>query len=418
MTYVRSRAIAPHPRVTADPVPPPSPDEAAALAASLLAWYDVHRRHLPWREAPGTPSDPYRVWVSEAMLQQVRVETVARHYDRFLARWPTAAALARAELEDVLRAWSGLGRYARAHNLHAAAQLLAERHGGVVPGDEAGLRGLPGIGPYTAAAVRAIAFGQPVMPVDGNVERVLSRLFGLAWTPGESASARRAMLHRLAQALAPADRPGCFAQAVMDLGATVCIPPRGKPRCDACPWRGACAAHAAGTAESLPLGPPRPAVATRPRYGAAFLAVRPRDGAVLLRRRPPGGPLAGTLDLPGTPWRTGRPWRAAEAVAQPGAAPFAAPWRLLRGRVRHALSSYRVELAVLAPAPDPANARAPGGVPEGVPGGVPGAAPAGVWVPREALEGEALSVLARKLVRHALDAADRAGSRRGERPRR
>ena len=218
---------------TADALPLPSPEAAAALATSLLAWYDVHRRHLPWREAPGAASDPYRVWVSEAMLQQVRVETVARHYDRFLARWPTAEALARAELDDVLRAWSGLGRYARAHNLHAAARLLAERHGGGVPGDEAALRDLPGVGPYTAAAVRAIAFGHPVMPVDGNVERVLSRLFGLAWTPGEGASARRAALHRLAQALAPDHRPGCFAQAVMDLGATICTPK--KPACVLCP---------------------------------------------------------------------------------------------------------------------------------------------------------------------------------------
>ena len=229
----------------------PAPD---ALGPRLLAWYDRHRRDLPWRMAPGVRSDPYRVWVSEVMLQQVRVETVSRHYTPFLERWPTVEALAAAPVEQVLRGWSGLGRYARAHNLHACARLVVERHGGRFPEDEAALRALPGVGPYTAAAIRAIAFGRggALPPVDGNVERVAARLFALGWETGTPATRRRAELRRLAAFLAPDARPGDHAQAIMDLGATVCVPRR--PRCCACPVQDVCASKALGVADTLVLG--------------------------------------------------------------------------------------------------------------------------------------------------------------------
>jgi A/G-specific adenine glycosylase len=363
-----------------------TPAPPGALAARLLAWYDRHRRHLPWRMAPGTLSDPYRVWVSEVMLQQVRVETVARHYAPFLERWPTVEALAAAPLEEVLRGWSGLGRYARAHNLHACARLLVERHEGRLPEDEAALRALPGVGPYTAAAIRAIAFGRgdALPPVDGNVERVVARLFALGWEPGTPDTRRRAELRRFAASLAPDGRPGDHAQAIMDLGATVCVPRR--PRCGACPVQDACAARALGVADTLVLGPKR---APRPkRYATAFWVSRPEDGAVLLRRRPMKGPLGGTLEPPSTEWRARRAWRAAEAISA-GALPFAADWRRLPGRVRHALSSYEVEFAVMAAADVPRALDTMDGA---------------VWVGREYLEGEALSSLARKLVRHAMAA--------------
>lgn len=364
---------------------------AGALAARLLAWYDLHRRHLPWRMPPGVRSDPYLVWVSEVMLQQVRVETVTRYYDPFVERWPTVEALAAAPLEEVLRAWSGLGRYARAHNLHASARSVVERHGGRLPDDEAALRALPGIGPYTAAAILAIGFDRAgaAAPVDGNIERVVARLFALGWQPGAPAARRRVELRRLAATLAPETRPGDHAQALMDLGATVCIP-NGRPRCGLCPVEDACAARASGVAETLALGPKR---SPRPkRFAVAFWVSRPTDGAVLLRRRPAKGLLGGTLEPPSTEWRPRRAWRMAEAVAA-GAAPVAAGWRKLPGRVLHALSDFEVEFAVM--------------VADGLPS-LPGAGEGGaVWVRPEALESEALSSLSRKLVRHALAAPNR-----------
>ncbi len=383
-----------HPRSALASRFPSAPAAPDPLAPRLLAWYDRHRRHLPWRMPSGVRSDPYRVWVSEVMLQQVRVETVTRHYGPFLDRWPTVEALAAAPVEEVLRGWSGLGRYARAHNLHRCARLLVERHNGRLPEDEEALRALPGVGPYTAA-IRAIAFGQgdALPPVDGNVERVVARLFALGWEPGTPAARRRAELRRLAASLAPAGRPGDHAQAIMDLGATVCTPRR--PRCGLCPVGDACASRALGLADTLVLNPKR---APQPkRFAAAFWVSRPEDGAVLLRRRPLKGPLGGTLEPPSTEWRPRRAWRASEAVAA-GAAPFAADWRRLPGRVRHALSSYEVEFAVMAVGD---GARAPD---TGENGGA-------VWVRREDLEGEALSSLARKLVRHAM-AATRAGATR------
>ena len=213
---------------------------------ALLAWYDRHRRTLPWRARQGERADPYRVWLSEIMLQQTTVRAVAPYYARFLARWPDVRALAAAPLDDVLKAWAGLGYYARARNLHACARAVVERHGGSVPGDEAALRALPGIGDYTAAAIAAIAFDLPASPVDGNIERVVARLFAVE----EPLPGAKPRLRQLARAMTPQRRAGDFAQAMMDLGATICSPK--KPACALCPWNESCVGFARGDAETFP----------------------------------------------------------------------------------------------------------------------------------------------------------------------
>src|SRR5438876_5375270 len=263
-------------------------------SAVLLAWYDRHRRNLPWRAPPGMPPDPYRVWLSEIMLQQTTVATVGPYFDRFVARWPDVSALAGATLDEVLPHWQGLGYYARARNLHACARAVADRHGGQFPGEPAALRALPGIGGYTAAAIAAIAFDHRAAAIDGNVERVVTRLFAVC----QPLPAAKPRLRELAAALVPETRAGDFAQALMDLGATICTPRR--PRCVLCPWRACCAAAASGLADDLPARVEKP---ERPlRYGVAFWLTRP-DGAVLLRRRPEKGLLGGMIEIPSTPWR-------------------------------------------------------------------------------------------------------------------
>jgi A/G-specific adenine glycosylase len=319
------------------PLDSPVPETPAAgrrIGRHLLAWYDRHRRRLPWRAEPGATPDPYRVWLSEIMLQQTTVATVGPYFETFLARWPTVEALAAAPLDDILHAWQGLGYYARARNLHACARAVAERFGGRFPADEMALRNLPGVGPYTAAAVAAIAFDRPTTPVDGNVERVVARLFTVtAPLPGAKKE-----LGRLARALTPTDRPGDHAQAMMDLGATVCTPR--APACPRCPLEADCAARRAGTPADFPRRAPRPERPTR--YGVAFVAIDPA-GAVLFRRRPDGGLLGGLMEVPTTDFRP-RPWRDDEAAA---VAPFAARWRRLPGPVRHGFTHFRLELSIL-----------------------------------------------------------------------
>jgi len=304
-------------------------------AADLLAWYDRHRRRLPWRAPPGGTADPYRVWLSEIMLQQTTVGTVGPYYERFLARFPDVAALAAAPEEAVLRAWAGLGYYARARNLLACARAVAARGG--FPRDVEGLRALPGIGAYTAAAVAAIAFGVPVVPVDGNVERVATRIFAIAEPlPGAKATIAAAAA-RLGADPAARARPADFAQALFDLGAGVCTPT--SPACVLCPWRTGCAGRRQGIAADLPRRAERPA---RPlRYGAHFWLTDGRR--VLLRRRPPRGLLGGMTELPGTPWRAER-WSPAEALAH---APMVADWRAA-GEVRHGFTHFRLHIAVFA----------------------------------------------------------------------
>src|SRR5690348_15353838 len=315
---------------------------AADLSASLLAWYDRHRRVLPWRALPGKAIDPYRVWLSEIMLQQTTVAAVGPYYARFLARWPTVETLARAELDDVLHAWQGLGYYARARNLHACAHVVVAR--GSFPDTEAGLRELPGIGAYTAAAIAAIAFGRRAAAVDGNAERVLARLHAVR-TPLPAAKPR---LREYAMALVPTDRAGDFAQALMDLGATICAPK--QPRCGLCPWQTGCRAHAQGMAEKLPRRVAKPAKPRR--HGVAFWAVN-ESGAVLLRRRPPKGLLGGMMEVPSTEWRA-KPWDDHEATK---AAPLKARWRRLPGTVAHGFTHFDLELVILAATAKGATAR-------------------------------------------------------------
>src|SRR5271163_2673723 len=221
------------------PVSSPQPTE-------LLAWYDRHRRKLPWRAPPGRRAAPYRVWLSEIMLQQTTVKAVVPYYARFLARWPDLNALAAAPLDDILKAWAGLGYYARARNLHACARSVVARHGGELPAREAALRELPGIGAYTSAALAAIAFDQPATPVDGNIERVIARLYAIEAT----LPAAKPEIAVLARALTPPRRAGDFAQAMMDLGATICTPK--NPACALCPWNQNCAARRSGAAETYP----------------------------------------------------------------------------------------------------------------------------------------------------------------------
>jgi A/G-specific adenine glycosylase len=337
--------------------------------AALLAWYDRHRRALPWRSPPGEAADPYCVWLSEIMLQQTTVVTVAPYFDRFVARWPDIRALAAASLDEVLHEWQGLGYYARARNLHGCARAVIERHGGRLPEHPEQLRALPGIGEYTAAAIAAIAFDHRSAAVDGNVERVVARLFAV----DQPLLQAKPKLRALATALVPERRAGDFAQALMDLGATLCTPRR--PRCILCPWRAECAAAAAGIADDLPV---RLAKAERPlRYGVVFWLCRD-DGAVLLRRRPEKGLLGGMIELPSTPWRE-RPWRESEALET---APAVTAWTVLPGTVQHGFTHFRLELALMA--------------------GRTAAPPEGMWARPEEFKNYAFPTLTKKLVNYAL----------------
>ncbi|MGF1550443.1 MAG: A/G-specific adenine glycosylase [Sphingomonadaceae bacterium] len=293
---------------------------------ALLRWYAVDKRRLPWRAGPGERPDPYRVWLSEIMLQQTTVAAATPYFESFVARWPTVERLAAAEEGEIMAAWAGLGYYARARNLVACARQVAGAHGGRFPDEEAGLRALPGIGPYTAAAVAAIAFGRRAVAVDANVERVVARLFAVE-TPLPAA---RREIHALAESLVPDGAAGDFAQAMMDLGATICTPK--SPRCPGCPLRQRCAAARTGAPASYPRRAPRRA---RPqRYGLAWWLEH--DGHVLLERRPARGMLGGMLGLPTGPWN-GR--------AEAGEPPRDTCWREA-GSVRHVFTHFALELAL------------------------------------------------------------------------
>jgi A/G-specific adenine glycosylase len=352
------------PTLRFDPPPSHRPDPAA-----LLDWYGRERRRLPWRASPGQRPDPYRVWLSEIMLQQTTVATVVPYFDRFVARWPNISALAAAPLDDVLHLWQGLGYYARARNLHACARIVAERLGGAFPDTPDLLRRLPGIGTYTAAAIAAIAFDRRVAAVDGNVERVVARLYGVD-TPLPAAKPE---LAALAAGLVPPRRAGDFAQAMMDLGAVLCSPRR--PRCRLCPWRQSCAARALDRVEAFPARTEKP---ERPqRFGVAFWFTR-GDGRVMLRRRPERGLLGGMIEIPSTAWRD-EPWSLDEAV---GSAPAIAEWTLLPGTVRHGFTHFRLELAIAA-----ATATGPSD---------------GLWSMIDRLDEHALPTLMKKVAAHAL----------------
>jgi A/G-specific adenine glycosylase len=292
-----------------------------------------------------------------------------------VARFPDIGALAAAPLDDVLHAWQGLGYYARARNLHACARAVVERHRSELPDDPAALRDLPGVGDYTAAAIAAIAFDRPLAAVDGNVERVVARLFAER-APLPAAKPR---LRALAAALVPDARAGDFAQAMMDLGAVLCTPRR--PRCVLCPWRGDCAALALGIAEELPAQADKPE--RPPRFGVAFWLSRP-DGAVLLRRRPEQGLLGGMIELPSTAWRDA-PWSESEAL---GAAPVATAWTALPGTVRHGFTHFRLDLALLA----------------GTTAGTSSGPIDGIWAHPSQFKDYAFPTLTRKLVKYDMSA--------------
>jgi A/G-specific adenine glycosylase len=347
--------------------------------ADLLAWYDRHRRDLPWRAQPGETPDPYRVWLSEIMLQQTTVAAVKPFFARFLERFPTVEALAAAPAEAVMQAWAGLGYYARARNLHACAKAVVEAHGGRFPDTEALLRKLPGIGAYTAPAIAAIAFNRPAAAVDGNVERVIARVFRVE----EPLPKARAAIKAFAESLVPPQRPGDFAQALMDLGATICTPKR--PACALCPWMRPCRARAEGLQEAFPRKTPKAEGAVR--RGAVFVALR-ADGAVLLRTRPPEGLLGGMAGPPTSAWAPD--YDLARAMLD---APLDARWTRLPGVVRHGFTHFPLELTVFFTRP-PAETPAPEGM---------------RWTPRAALAEEPVPKVMRKVFAHALPTPTPAG---------
>ncbi len=348
---------------------PAHPDPPEEIGRRLLQWYAGARRTLPWRSETGVPADPWSVLVSEFLLQQTRVAVVARRFTDFMRRFPDPASMAGAPVEAVLHAWQGLGYYRRARLLHACAQAICSRHDGSVPSDPGLLRRLPGIGPYTAAAVAAIAFRHPCLPVDGNVIRVFSRLLALQ----DPLPVLRRQLP--ARVLPFVDRvaPDEAAQAWMELGSLVCLPSR--PRCGDCCLRASCRARALGIAAELPR---RPAPPDRPvRYAIVFLAHR-SDGALLLRRRPSTGILAGMFELPGSEWLDSPP---DERSLTP---PVAAGWRPVAGEIRHLFTHLDLRLRLR-------RAEVPlATVPR-----------EGDWYPPHRIARLPLPALTRKLLRHA-----------------
>src|SRR5947207_9958177 len=329
----------------------------------LLAWYDRHRRRLPWRPEAGERADAYRVWLSEIMLQQTGVKTVGPYFEKFLARWPDVTALARASLDDVLRMWAGLGYYSRARNLHACAVAVLRDHGGVFPDNEEGLRALPGIGPYTAAAISAIAFDRRTMPVDGNISRVVSRLFAIE----EPLPQAKPLIQRLATTLLGVtkvgdeksragdekSRAGDSAQALMDLGSSICTPK--KPACALCPLNDGCVARGRGDQETFPRKLAKKAGALR--RGGAFVVTRGEE--LLVRTRPEKGLLGGMTEVPGSNWLAAQDDKA--ALKQAPALKAVVRWHRKTGIVTHVFTHFPLELVVYS-AKVPARTRAPAGM--------------------------------------------------------
>jgi len=354
---------------------------APGIAPPLLAWYDRHARALPWRISPqdraqGVVADPYRIWLSEIMLQQTTVQAVKSYFDAFVKRWPSVADLAAAETEDVMKAWAGLGYYSRARNLKLCADVVAQGHGGQFPDTEEGLLALPGIGPYTAAAIAAIAFDRPAAVVDGNIERVFTRLFEIG-TPLPSAKSE---IRAFVAKATPIDRPGDFAQALMDLGATICTPKR--PACALCPLTDDCQARQSGRQEQFPVKLPKKAKPVR--LGAAFVAER-NDGSVFLVKRPDKGLLGGMTGIPTTNWTV-----RADGGTGAKSAPFEADWRS-KGVISHVFTHFELRLevfhAVVTHTPDHE----------------------GWWSDSDSLPGEALPTVMKKALSAAFPALFRKG---------
>jgi A/G-specific adenine glycosylase len=343
--------------------------------ALLLDWYDRHRRRLPWRRLAGERADPYRVWLSEIMLQQTGVKTVGPYFEKFVARWPDVAALGSASQDDVLRMWAGLGYYSRARNLHACAVAVLREHGGVFPNTEEGLRTLPGIGPYTAAAIAAIAFNIRTMPVDGNIERVVSRLYAVE----EPLPQAKPLIGELAATLLGPSRAGDSAQALMDLGSSICTPK--KPACVLCPLNADCIARGRGDQEAFPRKAPKKTGTLR--RGAAFIVTR--GGELLVRTRAEKGLLGGMTEVPGSDWLAGHDDRA--ALKQAPELKGVTRWHRKVGVVTHVFTHFPLELVVYT-ASVAARSRAPDGM---------------RWVPIATLADEALPNVMRKAIAHGLD---------------
>jgi A/G-specific adenine glycosylase len=338
---------------------------AAKRPAQILAWYDRHRRRLPWRALPGEAVDPYRVWLSEIMLQQTTVQAVGPYFMKFLDRWPTVSDLGRASQDDVLRMWAGLGYY-------SCAFAVLRDHGGQFPDTEDGLRTLPGIGPYTASAIAAIAFERQCMPVDGNIERVTSRLYAVE----EALPKSKPTIVALAATLLGPARAGDSAQALMDLGATICTPK--KPACSLCPVNDNCAAKERGDQETFPRKAPKKSGTLR--RGAAFVVTR--SGELLVRTRAEKGLLGGMTEVPTSDWLAGH--QDADALAQAPVLKNATMWHRKVGVVTHVFTHFPLELVVYT-ASVPARAKAPDGM---------------RWVPIATLDDEALPNVMRKVIAH------------------
>lgn len=349
-------------------------DAPNARPARLLGWYDRHRRRLPWRPPAGERADPYRVWLSEIMLQQTGVKTVGPYFEKFVARWPDVAALGSASQDDVLRMWAGLGYYSRARNLHACAVAVLREHGGVFPDTEQGLRTLPGIGPYTAAAISAIAFDVRTMPVDGNIERVVSRLYAVE----EPLPQAKPLIGGLAATLLADSRAGDSAQALMDLGSSICTPK--KPACALCPLNEGCVARARGDQEAFPRKAPKKTGTLR--RGAAFIVTRGEE--LLVRTRAEKGLLGGMTEVPGSDWLAGQEDKA--ALKQAPALKGLTRWHRKVGVVTHVFTHFPLELVIYT-AEVPARTRAPEGM---------------RFVPIATLAGEALPNVMRKAIAHGL----------------
>lgn len=352
---------------------------AADQTGKIVAWYDRHHRDLPWRISPpmaarGIRPDPYKVWLSEVMLQQTTVQAVKSYFTLFTAKWPTVTGLAEAETEEVMKAWAGLGYYARARNLKKCAEAVAYSHGGRFPDTEEGLKALPGIGDYTAAAIAAIAFDRPAAVLDGNVERVISRLNAVdAPLPGS-----KPLMRALVARMTPGERPGDFAQAMMDLGATICTPKR--PACALCPVNESCTALASDDPERFPV---KAGKKERPvRLGAAFVAID-ETGAVFLRKRPGHGLLGGMTEVPNTDWTARQ-----DGDTGTDTAPFDGKWHDC-GTVVHVFTHFELRLTVFRSRVSRTTAAGQGVGP-------------GWWEPEESLAGEALPSVMKKAIKQAI----------------
>ncbi len=347
---------------------------SAGSAALLLRWYDRHRRKLPWRALPGERSDPYRVWLSEIMLQQTTVKAVGPYFEKFIARWPSVADLGTASLDDVLRMWAGLGYYSRARNLYACAATVLRDHGGAFPDTEERLKSLPGVGPYTAAAIAAIAFDRRTMPVDGNIERVVARLFAVE----EPLPKSKPRIQELAAKLLGPKRAGDSAQALMDLGSSICTP--NKPACSRCPLNDNCMARARGDQQTFPRKAPKKSGALR--RGAAFVVTRGDE--LLVRTRPDKGLLGGMTEVPTSEWVAEQTDKA--ALKQAPVFKMVSRWHRKAGVVNHVFTHFPLELVVYT-ASVSAKTRAPDGM---------------RWIKTATLKDEALPNVMRKVIAHGL----------------